>query len=67
MNHTYRWIPTGEHFKCQCGGMVIAYRVTPTRSPTYLNHVMVCNNERCEQAVVHEGTDRERRGRLIIA
>ena len=68
MIHDYRWLPNGKTFACACGlGTVRGYDVIPRRSRTYLNHVFVCDSELCDEAVVHRGTGRERRGRFILA
>lgn len=67
MIHKYTWVPTGETFACSCGGTARGYRIDPPRSRVYINYVFVCDNPACDRAVVHEGTSRERRGRLILA
>lgn len=59
-------VPSEPAVRCKCGGRLRHYRVHPSRSPKYLNNIMVCDNAACEEAVVHRGTKRERRGRLII-
>lgn len=64
---TYTWVPVSVAGKCTCGhGSLVRYRVEPQRSSLYLNNVIVCDNEKCEEAVIHAGTNRERRGRLIL-
>lgn len=67
MIHRYRWIRTEALGRCRCGGIVWEYRVQPRRSDFYLNVVGVCDGEDCREMAVHAGTDRERRGRLILS
>lgn len=66
-NTTYTWLPNGRDLSrpCECGGTLRGWSVDPPRK-VYLNHVVVCDNPACEEQVVHEGTDRERRGRRIL-
>lgn len=66
MVYKYTWVrdDTRRGVPCSCGGTIVPYVVDPPRRS--LNHVMVCDSPSCEQQVIHEGTDRERRGRVII-
>ncbi len=67
MIYEYVWVPVSVSGRCRCGGNLVRYSVEPKRSPKYVNHVICCDNEHCEEAVIHPGTSRERRGRLLLA
>lgn len=64
-NVQYRWELEGRSWPCECGGTVRVYMVDPDRR-VYLKRVGVCDNPRCEESVVHHGTEKERRGRKLV-